>query len=125
MMEVLIVTVIIGILAALGFGNLLGPKEQAMDKEAMANLKLIASAEKVYRMEYSTYQNYASTALINTNLRLMLASTNPNWEYEVRGAAANTFWAVARRVNAPVGFNGRMFCINEVLDSATNVGCVW
>jgi len=55
LVELLIVVVIVGILAALGLPQFTKAREHAMGKEAIVNLKLIAAAEKIYRMEASAY----------------------------------------------------------------------
>jgi len=122
-LELIIVTVIIGILAALGLANFAGPKEQALEREAQANLKLISSAEKIYRMELGGYINCTNIGTINSNLRLMIPTNGANWLYEVTGATNNVFSAVAQRTNGPHA--GTMFCINETLENATNVSCTW
>ena len=92
LLELLVVIIIIGILATLGITHYGGIKEQAIDREAIANLKLMQSAERIYRMEdsnnpaqYYPDPNTGSTwdtANINQNLRLSLsAALNRNWNY--------------------------------------------
>jgi prepilin-type N-terminal cleavage/methylation domain-containing protein len=117
LIEVLVVCVILGILAALGLANYAGPKEQAMEKEAKLNLKLIASAEKIYRMEIGGYVTCPATTDLNNNLKLMLPASDSNWRYKV-DATATTFLAKAQRVG---GFNpNRIVCIDNTLENTTN-----
>lgn len=75
--------VIIGILASFGIVNYTATKERALDKIAQANLKLIAAAEKIYRMETGSYNPTSGTESdvtnINSNLRLSLTETI--WDY--------------------------------------------
>jgi prepilin-type N-terminal cleavage/methylation domain-containing protein len=95
LLELLIVIVIIGVLGTLGITNYMTAKEKALDKEAIANLKLIQSAQKIYRMESSSGNYFpegplwwvaTNIAQINTNLKLLLpAGTNRNWNYCVVG----------------------------------------
>ena len=121
LIELLIVVVIIGILATLGLASFQGPKEQVMDREAQANLKLIASAEKIYRMEIGGYVNCSNTGDTNTNLRLMLSTSDTNWRYKVTEADISTFLAKAQRTSGPK--SDRIFCIDAVNDTPTNSSC--
>jgi prepilin-type N-terminal cleavage/methylation domain-containing protein len=122
-LELIVVCVIVGILAALGLGSFAGPKEQAADREAQANLKLISSAEKVYKMEIGQYFPCVNTTEINNNLRLMLSTSDTNWRYKVTTNSGNTtFQANARRITNPT--SSKVFCINDTQDNATNTGCV-
>ncbi|MDD2751853.1 MAG: prepilin-type N-terminal cleavage/methylation domain-containing protein [Candidatus Omnitrophica bacterium] len=103
LIEVLMVVVIVGVLATLGLVNYSGIRERSMSREATANLRLVAAAERVYRMETGSF--YAPTvagvedrmAAINTVLRLSLPTGTMNWEYDVLAANADTFTAEARR----------------------------
>lgn len=81
LIELLAVIVIIGILATLGITHYAGMKEKALDKEAIANLKLIQAAEKIYNMETGSYIACATTTEVNTNLKLSIPTGNPNWNY--------------------------------------------
>lgn len=125
-LEVIVVTVIIGILAALGLASFAGPKEQANEREAQANLKLIAAAEKVYRMEMGRYVVCNNSTEINNILRLMIPTADLNWRYRVTNNAGNTaFVANARRTSGRFSAlpNIHVFCINETQENVTNVSC--
>jgi len=89
LIELIVVVIIIGILAALalpGFGT---SKERVLDKEAKANLALIQAAEKIYKMESGFYYPSSGTtsviADINTYLRVNLPTSALSWTYEVDG----------------------------------------
>ena len=109
--ELMIVIVIIGILATLSIVQFTGPKEQSLEKEARANLKLIAAAQKIYRMETGLYAEALNEKDINALLRLMLPSndTTKNWEYKVTSSSPSQFIANATRTKGP----GTMLWINE------------
>lgn len=89
LLELVVVIVIIGILATLGFSQYYPLRERALDKEAEANLRLILAAERIWRMEDNSNDYYDSGAVnpqailnINQNLRLFLpAAPNRNWDY--------------------------------------------
>ncbi len=124
LLEIIVVCVIVGILASLGLGSLTGPKEQTAEREAQANLKLIAAGEKVYRMELGGYRGCANTAEVNNFLRLLLPVTNLNWEYKVvtNSPANTTFSARARRTSGPKT-GSTVLCINETQENTT--ACSW
>lgn len=96
LIEVLVVLVIVGVLAAIALPNFNVMQEKTLDREAKASLALIRAAERVYRMEagtnYYPYDSYTSTnnvSLINTNLRLSLPTVaSPKWSYSINNATS-------------------------------------
>ncbi|MFH0790429.1 MAG: prepilin-type N-terminal cleavage/methylation domain-containing protein [Candidatus Omnitrophota bacterium] len=92
-MELIVATVIVGVLVTLGFAQYSTYKERTHDSEAKANLRLIAAAEGIYRMEGNN-QYYDSTwggagqpleiSNINTQLRLLLNNNAVTriWDYK-------------------------------------------
>jgi prepilin-type N-terminal cleavage/methylation domain-containing protein len=91
LLELVVVTIIVAILAGLGFISYRNISEDAFDKEAKANLKLIQAAEKTYRLEEGTYypDGVAATSIadngeINDNLRVYLTEgASAKWDYTV------------------------------------------
>ena len=98
LVELMVVIIIMGILATLAIPNYNNSLERALGQEAKANLKLIAAAERIYRMETNTYYpsfgNETNIANINSNLKLSL--TEAKWDYSVTGGAS-TFTVFAAR----------------------------
>ncbi len=96
LIELIIVVIIIGILSTLALPAFSTTKQKALDKEAIANLKLIQAAEKIYRMETNAYYAADSANLAATNDNLRLSLNQRNWLYTVDGntgcatATANT-----------------------------------
>jgi prepilin-type N-terminal cleavage/methylation domain-containing protein len=92
LLEVLIVVIIIGIIATVGLINYTGVRERALGKEARANLKLVAAAERIYRMEYGCYYGpQAEEANINTFLKLSLpTAARRTWDYAITGGGTAT-----------------------------------
>jgi prepilin-type N-terminal cleavage/methylation domain-containing protein len=92
--ELLVVIIIIGILAALALPGFGVSKERVLDKEAKANLALIQAAEKIYKMESGFYYPNSGTtnviADINTYLRVNLPTGALSWSYEVDGDNSRT-----------------------------------
>lgn len=117
LVEILIVIVIAGILATLGFINYSGVQEHAIGKEAQANLKLIAAAEKIYHMETGSYYGpEPSMSVINTVLKLSLPDSSKKWDYAITGATASTFEAKADRSGG--AYNDCVYSINDSLEEA-------
>jgi prepilin-type N-terminal cleavage/methylation domain-containing protein len=113
LMELAIVIIIVGILATIAIGAFSGPKENALEKEAKANLKLIAAGEKIYRMEASVYIAAVNETEINGKLRLMLPiSASRNWNYNVTTANTNTTF-IANAVRTSGTKTGTLYRINE------------
>jgi len=107
----------------LGLASFASPKEQAVDREAQANLKLISSAEKIYRMETNVYVPCNNTTEINAFLRLMIPTSDNNWKYKINTTSGNTsFSARALRTSGPYK-NTKILCINETQDNYTNTSC--
>lgn len=109
-MELIIVILIIGVIAAIGFSNYARSRENTLDKEAFANLRLIQAAENVYRFESGavyprTLANESNIANINQFLKLSLPTAG-RWNYRVSGQTSpNPGCAQATRN----GDNGRAF----------------
>lgn len=123
MIELTVVLVVLGILVTLAIGQFSGSKEQALKKEALANLKLIAAAEKIYKLETATYVDQAGSSAVNTNLKLSLPITNPSWNYKVTGSNVTAFTAKAGRVKDS---NTTVYCINQSTEDAWGgSGCTW
>lgn len=118
LVEAIIVTVIIGILATLAMPQYFKAKEKALDREAQANLNLISAAEKINHIEAGEYVACADVAAINNDLKLDLAvPSSPAWEYKVSVTAASgttpsSFTAAARRVSN----TSHCWCIKNDID---------
>ena len=88
LMEVMIVVVIIGILAALAYPNLEKYLKRARQTEAKTNLIAIYTAQKIY---FTLHQSYAED--IN-ELDLSLAQGDP-YTFTIQEASTSTFKAQA------------------------------
>jgi prepilin-type N-terminal cleavage/methylation domain-containing protein len=98
--ELVIVIVIIGVIATLAIPYFTTSQERARGKEAIINLKLMAAAEKIYRMESGNYYplpgqgEQSVVGQINSDLKLSL--TEANWDYSINNT--NGFTARAKRL---------------------------
>jgi len=103
LIELIIVLIIIGILVSISLPGYNKMKEQTLDKEAKANLKLIQAAEKIYRMEIGGY--YPSTYITNINQELKLdipSGATKNWDYSTTGAGSVSASRGTRTWSLPV-----------------------
>ena len=107
LLEIVVVIIIIGVLAALGLPRFGTMKERALDKEARANLKLIQAAEKIYRMDISVFwpdSGTVGTASLNTNLKVDLSDRN--WSYQASSNSGDSpLDASAERDSPPAPSN--------------------
>ncbi len=83
LMELVLVVSMIGILSVIGITSYDKSRNKALAREAVANLKLISAAEKIYRMESdgNVYVACNNAADCNSTLNLNLNATN--WGYSV------------------------------------------
>ena len=130
LLEILIVIIIIGILAALGYINYARVQENNLDKEAQSDLRVILTAESLYRMQSTTdsflQPSPNTNAGINTAFDLSLptlncATSNSNcyWEYSIPIATSSAFCAQALRN----GNNGRSWCITQQATTSELMNC--
>jgi len=115
--ELIIVIVVVAILTAFLIPGFRQGRENALNREARAMLKLVQAAEKMYRLEIGWYVPCADTAACNTQLNLDLTDNVPNeWDYNVtsddRTSSDGEFEAGAS------GPTDDTWCINEVMDEA-------
>ena len=115
LLELMVITIIIGVLATLGITHLGSYRERLFDEEAEASLRLIHAAERIYFMEIQSYYPSAGSesgvANINLNLRLDLNTTN--WNY--------TTWDTGCGQAVRAGDDGRIWhmCISGETDPAS------
>jgi len=95
LIEILVVLIVVGLLASLTFPGYVKMKEGAIDREVKTALKLIQSAQKIYRLSKPHYYgNLGSCAkgndyTDNINTKLHLDLSNSNWTYCVETDTAN------------------------------------
>lgn len=99
LIELLIVIIIVGVLAAFAMPQYIKTQNKVLQKEAISNLKLIAAGERIYKMENGAYVNCADATTCNSLLKLALNTVT--WTYWVDGAsaAACTVHASSVKVN--------------------------
>jgi len=101
LVELVITILILGVLVAIAVPNYTRTQERARTQSAIVALKLIRSAQEIYRGEYggvypSGGASQSTINAINTNLRLDL--NEAEWDYSVTGYTSS-FIARADRVS--------------------------
>jgi prepilin-type N-terminal cleavage/methylation domain-containing protein len=113
LVELIIVVIVIGVLAAIAMPSFRVTQERTYDNEAKANLKLIQAAEKIYRMENTVYWPDNTIGGINSNLRLSLpAGAGRTWNYrtdnvgtavaEPNSATVTRTWTLSINADDPI-----------------------
>ncbi|MFH1457898.1 MAG: type II secretion system protein [Candidatus Omnitrophota bacterium] len=108
LLEMVITVMLIGILGTLGFIQYGNYREEALGKEARANLRLIIAAQRIYKIKTSAYFPAAggtesNTGTINDNLKVLLstlAGSGRTWDYLVTSSGGSTC-VQATRFNGP------------------------
>ena len=103
LVELIVVVIIIGILATLAMPMFRVTKERSLMNGAIADLRLIAAAEKIVRMESTTNTYSACPTTDDCNSLLHLALTINSWNYTVActGGCGVGFTATATRTQGP------------------------
>ncbi|MFC1592492.1 type II secretion system protein [Candidatus Omnitrophota bacterium] len=84
LLESIAVIMIIAILTGIAIAKYSKPKENILDKEAIASLKLLRSVQGIYHKDGQTYYASAVIGEINDNLKVSLPTAGSrNWNYEV------------------------------------------
>ena len=97
LIETIIVVVIIGVLISFAMPAYINSKRNTLDREAHTQLKLIRSAERVYRLEIGGYVDCTDNTNCNALLNLDLpASGVSNWDYSVINSTVNVFQGQAQ-----------------------------
>jgi len=109
--EILVAIIIVSILTALAVTQYTPARERAVGREAVSTLRLIAAAERIYRMEiggfYPPNIQVTDPVAISDNLRIMLNENN--WDYWLNSNGSNTFTATSNRITG----TGCLYTMNQ------------
>ncbi|MBF0122727.1 MAG: prepilin-type N-terminal cleavage/methylation domain-containing protein [Candidatus Omnitrophica bacterium] len=108
MIEIVMVIVIVGIIAAAASANYMNSFDKAADQEASSKLSTIIAADEIYHTNSGNYHisagpaSLSTTTAMNTTLRMQLTVTNTrNWDYMIidkTGATPPAVCAIAVRL---------------------------
>ncbi len=121
LMETIVVLIIIGVLATIGVAQYTAHREAVLDKEAIANLKLIQSAERIYKMEIGAYIAAGNNSTVNSLLNLMLPEAGSRWNYKVDNVTTSphAFTGKAQRVTKA----NHVWCTNQSVTTEEPYAC--
>lgn len=113
LVEIIVVVIIVGILAAFGMTQYVPIKERSLNRAVKPILSLIRAAEKDYKMDHGTFYPSSGTennlVNINTNLKLSLpVSASIDWTISLD--CTTTGFANATR--SGTGADGRVWKID-------------
>jgi prepilin-type N-terminal cleavage/methylation domain-containing protein len=118
LIELIIVIIVIGILAAVAVPQYLTATERAQAGKARSNIGLIAQAEKIYRAEMDTYiivANDAANATLGNFVELNAVDADTNWSYTVAAGGSGittSFTVSATRTSG--SNNGETLTLDEL-----------
>jgi len=136
LLEMLVVVIIVGITATLAIPHFTVSRERVFGREAIASLRMIAAAERMYRMELTPdlfiacnclCSGTAATCCNNTadgcNFLLRLDLNTDHWTYAVTVTAGPppTFRATANRIGAGGFLNCQYVLTHAGTDPAPTV----
>lgn len=108
LIELIIVVVLVIILSIIGIASYGKARNKAISKEAVANLKLIAAAERIYKMESNAdaYAACLNSGACNTMLKLYLNETNWTHSVATNGLSGPTATATITATGTSSGISG-------------------
>lgn len=123
LLELLMVVIVLGVLAALMLPQYQGFVEKARAAEGINTIGAIKSGEALYKMENGSYVDCADAAAISTNLGVTVPpAANALWTYAVSGAGAATYVVTATRTANKAGGQTGATIIMTWTDAG---GAVW
>lgn len=124
LLELLLVVVIVGILAAMALPNFARAAERARIKDAQAVLSAIHSAERVYFLDQNSYGTLANLIANGYLADPDAGNTNENWDFFVPapGGAAPGSAYTARALRTGGGWNNNTISIDQNFNG-TNYNC--
>ena len=106
--ELLITTIIIGVLIAISVPMYLRHAEQAMGAKALENINNIFNAQMIYVVDNETFTN--NRAVLNTYSPI--GPDDADWGYSIT-ATQDTFIITATRTSPNATYNGNTITMNE------------
>ncbi|MBW4576228.1 MAG: type IV pilin-like G/H family protein [Aphanothece sp. CMT-3BRIN-NPC111] len=116
LLELLIVIIILGILAAIGLPSLLNQTAKAKQAEAKQNVGVVNRAQTAYRTENTAFASSFDVLGIGI-LTGSTSSTTTNYSYTIAGGSDTATIAATARDTALKAYSGGNSRIDEVISS--------
>lgn len=125
MVELMAVVIILGIIVAMAVPGWIKSVEEAKNQEAIAGLKLIRTAQRMYYIEYEVYYPSSSStvndlATLKADLEIELESQHWSYSTTSDNSGTPTFTATATRVDGhgkdrqiTIDNTGALNCVGE------------
>jgi len=119
LIELIMVVIIIGVLAAIALPQYAGFVERARTTEAVNAIGSLKVAEEAVRVETGSYSTCADAAAIITNLGVTLSTAN--WTYSTTGTAGTSVAMTASRLATNGGIAGQTIILTWTAATQTGV----
>ncbi len=119
LIELIIVVIIVGVLAAIAIPQYAGFVERARTTEAVGAIGAIKVAEEARRIETGSYLSCADAAAITAGLGVTVDVTN--WTYAAAGTAGTSVVITATRTAANGGTVGQTIVLTWTAATQTGV----
>jgi len=119
LVELIVVIIVIGILAAVGIPQYRKALERSRGAEAYAGLGHIQEAEKVYYVSNEAYKNTTTPITAEEQRVLDISLPQSGWTFEITTPDANNFTATATRKSGPCASN------TIIMDQSGNITDAW
>jgi type IV pilus assembly protein PilA len=113
LVELLVVIIIIGILAAIALPNFLNQTVKAKQSEAKQNIALVNKAQNVLRAEKSSFTSSFNVLAIGSVSGAGATGTTGNYSYTLAAASDNATVVAGTRATAIKGYSG-FIAVNTV-----------
>ena len=125
LLELLVVLVVIGVLAALGMPDFGKSSEKNKGVEAQANLQMIYNAQKRYYLENSQYYGCKPCDGMDTDLEVSITGDSFSYEISASTSPITAFTATAIRSGSGGKCSGQTMSISQEGEPVSKGCSVW
>lgn len=122
MLELMIGLVIVTILASIAIPGFSKAIEKTKVRDAQSTLAALYSAEKIYRLDQSSYGTLAQLVGSNYISDPDPSNNNLTWDFNTSGVEANKFTATATRTPPGGSYGGKIITVDQSFDGNTYGG---
>lgn len=120
LLELLVVVIIAGILAAIALPNFAKAIEKAKVRDAQGALNMTYQAQRMYKLDQGSY-GALSNLVTNQYLADPNSTGNP-WNYTAANSGATLFTATATRAGGGSDYDGKTVIVDQGFDGKSYKG---